>query len=500
MNSKLIKKNVLWAVVQQVVSIFCGLIIPRLMLATFGSEANGLVTSINQFLNYVSLLEGGVSGVAVAALYKPLQEKDEGKINSVVNAIQRYFVRLGSICAGFTLAVAFAYPHLVSTGYDNVYIFFLVLILGTRLIVQYCLSITFRLLLRADQKVFYVSIVQIIITLLHLILVWIGIKISTSILFVYCISAFAYLIQPLFYLFYIRKHYHLQKVQTVDKDALKQKWDGFGQNLAYFIHTNTDVVLLTLFSTLTSVSIYSVYLMVAGAVNGIITTVSSAIAPSIGNLLAKGDREECNSVFEKYEFVIVLTAFFFYTCAFSLVLPFVSVYTKGISDANYIQPLFGTMLLAAELAYCIRDPYINVAYAAGHFKQTAKYAYAEAGINIVLSIILVQIWGLTGVAVGTLISMSIRTILHILYLKKAILTISPKPFFEKIGVYILTTSMIVLMARKVIPVSMESFATWIVYALLVAGCTALIYLAINTILYKDQISYLKKVFLRRKNY
>ena len=499
MNSKLIKKNVLWAVIQQVVSIICGLIIPRLMLATFGSEANGLVTSINQFLNYVSLLEGGVSGVAVAALYKPLQEKDEGKVNSVVNAIQRYFVRLGFICAGFTLAVALAYPQLVSTEYDKTYIFFLVLVLGSRLIVQYCLSITYRLLLRADQKVFYVSIVQIVITLLHLILIWIGVKVSTSILFVYCISAVAYLIQPLFYLFYIRKHYHLQKVQNVDKDALKQKWDGFGQNLAYFIHTNTDVVLLTLFSTLTNVSIYSVYLMVAGAVNGIITTVSSAVAPSIGNLLAKGDREECNSAFEKYEFAIVLIAFFFYTCAFSLVVPFVSIYTKGITDANYIQPLFGIMLLAAELAYCIRDPYINVAYAAGHFKQTSKYAYVEAGINIALSIILVQIWDLTGVVVGTLFSMSLRAVLHILYLKKAILFISPNRFFAKIGSYILTTSVVVVISRIVIPERMESFVVWIMYALFAAVGTAIAYLAINLVFYREQVHYLINVFRKREN-
>ena len=108
-----------------------------------------------------------------------------------------------------------------------------------------------------------------------------------------------------------------------------------------------------------------------------------------------------------YEFAIILISYFIYTCAFSLILPFISIYTKGITDANYNQPVFGTLLLAAELAYCVRDPYTNVAYAAGHFKQTAKYAYAEASINIALSVILVQIWGLNGVAIGTLISMSL---------------------------------------------------------------------------------------------
>ena len=189
MNDRIIKKNVFWAVVAQIVSITCGFIIPRLMLTAFGSEANGLVTSINQFLNYVSLLEGGVSGVAVAALYKPLQQKDEQRINLVVNAIQRFFVRLGMICCGFTLVIAFIYPLIVSTEYDTKYIILLTFVLGTRLIIQYTLSITYRLLLRADQKVYYVSAVQAFITIIHLVVLWICIIIKCDILSVYFFTA-----------------------------------------------------------------------------------------------------------------------------------------------------------------------------------------------------------------------------------------------------------------------------------------------------------------------
>ena len=38
----------------------------------YGSDVNGLVSSITQFLGYIALVEGGVGGVIRAALYKPL--------------------------------------------------------------------------------------------------------------------------------------------------------------------------------------------------------------------------------------------------------------------------------------------------------------------------------------------------------------------------------------------------------------------------------------------
>ena len=39
----------------------------------FGSEINGLVSSITQFLSFISLLEGGLGAVVLAELYLPIE-------------------------------------------------------------------------------------------------------------------------------------------------------------------------------------------------------------------------------------------------------------------------------------------------------------------------------------------------------------------------------------------------------------------------------------------
>ena len=70
MNKKVAAKNVIASLIYEIIAILYGFLIPRIILKTFGSEVNGLVSSLGQFLNYITLLEGGLTGVIMAALYK----------------------------------------------------------------------------------------------------------------------------------------------------------------------------------------------------------------------------------------------------------------------------------------------------------------------------------------------------------------------------------------------------------------------------------------------
>jgi peptidoglycan biosynthesis protein MviN/MurJ (putative lipid II flippase) len=97
------------------------------------------------------------------------------------------------------------------------------------------------------------------------------------------------------------------------------------------------------------------------------------------------------------------------------------IYTHGITDIDYYRPVFSTIIIMAEYIYCVRDPYVSVIYAAGRFKETSLSAYIEAGINIVLSIILVIWFGLEGIAVGTFIGMTYRMIYMVVYLSKHVI-------------------------------------------------------------------------------
>lgn len=71
-KSKVTLINIISSLTLQVVTVISGFIIPKIILTNFGSSVNGLVSSLNQFLSYITLIEGGITGVVLANLYKPL--------------------------------------------------------------------------------------------------------------------------------------------------------------------------------------------------------------------------------------------------------------------------------------------------------------------------------------------------------------------------------------------------------------------------------------------
>ena len=62
MRKTLLAKNTIASLVFQITTIVCGFILPRIILQQFGSETNGLISSITQFLGIIGFLELGVGG------------------------------------------------------------------------------------------------------------------------------------------------------------------------------------------------------------------------------------------------------------------------------------------------------------------------------------------------------------------------------------------------------------------------------------------------------
>lgn len=422
--------NIIFTILCQVISIACGLIVPRLLLSAFGSEANGLVSSLTQFLNYISLLEGGLGSVVLTALYSPLALENNEKLSSVLKSANVFFRQIAYFFIAYVFVLGCVYSSIVKTNYSWIFVFILTIVLALSLFIQYFFSITYKLLLQADQKMYIVQIVQIIITVMNLAVVCIVIKIFPNLHILKLCSALLFVLQPIIYSKYVEKKYEINKNARPDKDALAQRWDCFGQNFAFFIHNNTDTVVLSLFTNLKLVSVYSVYFLVVNNIKNFFLSFSNAFTPMIGKAIAKKDKDMAIKVLDIYEFIVFFVATIVFGCCIYLLPDFILIYTKGINDVNYYRPYFSIILVLAEAVYCIREPYIAVVYSAGGFKETAISAYIEAAINIVLSVVFVFMFGLEGIAIGTLIAMAFRMLYQVIYISKHIL-FRPVIFFVK---------------------------------------------------------------------
>lgn len=497
-NTALVKRNIITTILLQIVTILSGFVLPKLILSHFGSEVNGLTSSITQFLNYIQLLEGGLTGVIMAALYKPLADKDIEKVSSIIKATESFFRKIGVLYVVYALLLAVVYPLIVKTRFSYIYVSTLVLIIGISSFIQYFFSLTFRILLTADRRGYIVSIANILFLLLNLGITIVAFRIYPEIHIIKFINAVSFTVQPIIFSTYVKRHYSIDKYAPADKKALNQRWDGFGQNLAFFIHSNTDIVILTFFS-LGQVSVYAVYAMIVSAIKNLINSISSAIEPSMGNVLVSQTEENRNRVFDGFEFVISIITTTMFTCCIVLIVPFVKVYTTNINDANYIQPLFAALLCVAEAVYCLRTPYISVAYSSGHFKETAKYAYIEAGLNIIISLILVPHFGLVGEAIGTVISMLFRLIAHIVYLKKNILFRPISKAIKNIMPFIISCTASILTIKYLVNVDVNGYFSWFVFAIIV-GVIVVIFQLICLLLFRRNMlfTFIKTYVLRKR--
>ena len=110
--------NVAASLFMQIASVISALIVPRLILETFGSSTNGLVSSISQFLNYITLVEGGITGVISANLYKPLVDGDNKKLSSVLTTARSFYRKIGVLFIGYSVVLGVVYPFFVDTDYE----------------------------------------------------------------------------------------------------------------------------------------------------------------------------------------------------------------------------------------------------------------------------------------------------------------------------------------------------------------------------------------------
>lgn len=485
------------SVLRQIVAIICGFILPRAILSKYGSEVNGLVSSITQFLGFITMAECGVSSVVQANLYGPLAQKDYVSVSKIFVSSEKFFRKIGYILAGYIVVLMAFYPRLVKGTFDFWFVSTLIFILAINSFAQYFFGMTYRILLNADQLSFIVSILQCASTILTTIISVVLINFDASIHTVKLVASIIFLLQPLCMGAYIKKNYSINRKIKYEGEPIKQKWNGFAQHVAQIVATNTDTVVLTIFSSLSNVSIYAVYNLVISGIVSLFDALNLGIAPFIGNMLAKNEMEKLDDFFSKFEWIWHTFTILIFTITGILIVPFVKVYTLNVNDANYIVPLFGAVITIAYAIRILRTPYHIIVSAAGHYKQTQMSSYIEAILNILISIIMVARYGLIGVAIGTIVAMTYRTFYLPFYLRNNILKRNISNFLKHILIDIIS-SVGMIITTKVVNKNVMTYNEWILLSLKVVCICVVVSGICNYIFYSKTMKACLKTFKRSR--
>jgi len=441
-NRKKSLKNLMFSLLSHIITIGLGLILPRLWIVSYGSEVNGLLSSLNQFLVYLSLFEAGVGAATMQALYKPIAQNSWDDINGILSATHRYYKRTGTWYLIGLLGLSVLYPLLVDSSLSYVTIFGAVFFSGIGNVVSFYLQGKYNFLLSADGKSYVTSILGTVIHILNSLAKILLISLNVNIVLILAVAFLLQFIHIGYILWYVKKHYPKIRLDVPPNNAaLSQKNFALIHQISGLIFNNTDVLILTFFCDLRIVSVYSLFKLITSQMETLIKLPFTSVNFVLGQTY-QTDKPLYAHRIRLVESYFCALAFALFSVALYLFLPFMRLYTAGVTDINYVDPWLSLLFVLCSLLYLCRTPMLSTIDYACHYRQTLSRSILESCINLTVSLVGVYFLGIYGVLIGTVAAMIYRTNDIIIYSNRKLLDRSPWASYSihlvNIGLFVVT--------------------------------------------------------------
>lgn len=471
--------NLFFATCHQVVVLAVGFIIPRFMLEYYGSEINGLITSITQFIEYFSLVEAGLSSASIFALYKPLSKDDHKEISAIVVATRRFYMISGYIFLALVISFALIYPLTVNIATMGRWqITILVLILGFGGVLEFFTLGKYRALLTADQKLYVISISSILYTILNTSILVILSIMRVHIVIVRASMLSAILLRCVILFQYSRKNYsYIDYKEKPNNIALNKRWDALYSEIMGAVYRGTPVVIATIFTNLKTVSVYSIYNMVMGGISSILNVCTNSLFSSFGDIIARNETKLLQKAYQEFEFAYYSFIAIIYSVSFIMIMPFIYLYTKNITDTNYYDPILGSLFVINALLYNLKTPQGMLVISAGHYRETRLQVTIQGGIVILAGVLLVSRFGLAGILLGSIASNIYRVVDLFLYVPRKITKLSVYSTVKRVLCLIMEV-VIICFPFQYFDTACESYFRWVqlaVVSTMYAGVVILLF-------------------------
>ncbi|OME82136.1 hypothetical protein BK120_15810 [Paenibacillus sp. FSL A5-0031] len=419
MRTKKAILNTFASFILQIVTFIIGLIIPVLIIDTYGSSLNGLRASIAQFIGYLYIIEMGLGGALTFALYQPIVENNILKINSILSAAKKSYYETGVYFSVLVVSMMIIYPLFVVSDDINRYeVMLLILALGVPNVINLFTISKYNVLITASQYNYVISFTRIIYLCINTVIILVLVKLNLNISLVYLFSTVASLFQMLIIKLYTKSKYkYIDLNVKPDNSAISKRYDVLLHQISAMVVFGSPVILLTLICTLEDVSVYSIYSMIFWGINMIVGVFNSGFTAGFGQIIAQKDHIKLKKTYSQYEFAFYNIITFVYSCVLILGIPFIEIYTKNITDVNYVDPLILYLFIIIGILNNWKLPQSTIINAAGHYKETRNRAILEAVITLVASTILVIYFGLIGALIGSIIGLVYRSI-DLFYIKR----------------------------------------------------------------------------------
>ncbi|KNY26569.1 nitroreductase family protein [Pseudobacteroides cellulosolvens] len=407
-RSEYVMKNAAVSLIMQLVRNILGFISRTVFVKVLGAEYLGVNGLFTEILTVLSFAELGIGNAMVFSLYKPLAERNQEKIKSLMHLYARSYQVIGIVVA---ILGVLAIPFLKYIVGDVAYVKENITLLYSLFLLNSVLSYFFvykKSLIIADQKNYIIEVYQQVFFAAQVLLQSVFLIITKQFI-IYLIIVVACTFLNNFYvalkadkLYPYLKDKNTKPLQKSEvADIVKNIKALVVYKVGGIVLESTNSIFISTLINVVTVGLYSNYKMLVNIFKTVGSQVMNSVVASVGNLNASGTDEKKEAVFNEMFFLNIW--FYGFTavglCAFLSELVSVWLGSKYIIGFD------------AVLAACVYYYMSNMHFPCYTYRTTAglfiygKYVPIFAAIlNIVFILILGMNFGLAGILWASTIS------------------------------------------------------------------------------------------------
>lgn len=428
-------RNGIVGMISQLIILVTGFILRAIFIKVLGQEILGLNGLFLDILSILSVTELGIGTAITYSLYKPIFENDVETITGLMNLYRRAYRLIGSIIFVISLLILpFIQIFIKDFTLDIQYIRFIFILFAFNTTLSYFLGYS-RILLFAKQRNYVVLGID-FIAKITLTISQAFILIYTRNFILYLTLNIAYTLTTNMIIRYIaRKDYpYLNNKSVQVKDHIKS---DILRNIKYLsISTiisvgvlGTDRIIISSLVGITILGVYSNYALIIQQVQLLFISLLNGVVASIGNLLAEGDKDKIQRIYNVYHFAYFLIASFTSIAIYVLLTPFIK--NIWLSPEFEIASILVAVIVFNSYLHFMRQPVWQIQSTAGIFKHYIPFSIVEFVLNLVISIYGAIYWGMLGVFIGTTIAYMVSWIGQAWILNKYVIHASIVRYYLK---------------------------------------------------------------------
>jgi len=463
-----------------------GLFVTRLIIINYGSDFNGLNSTVNQFINMLLIIEGGFTLATSVALFKPLGEKNHKMVNAIMTATRKTFFKIGLFFLLFGFLGSIIYTKLINSDlpWEIVFFTFLMTVVSTAFNLLYATK--YRILLQTEQREYIINIINIGTLILSQILIVIIIFYNGHMLLVRFITMVASIINSLIIGYISKKNYkYINFSAEPNFMAIKGTKDLFIQKFTGMLYSSVPIIYISATVGTMYASVYAVYNSIFALIKSLIYSLVNAPRMGLGQLIAEKEERYILKIFYQYEFVVVNVTLCLLSTGAVLIIPFIDLYTKGITDIEYENWYIAIILIATVFFEIIHIPSGNLINMSGNFNVGRKIQTFASIVLIILMFIGNMTFSFYGILGAVLITSILLAILEIGYVHKIYFKSNAVPGFLRIVIPNLILSIILVSIEIILLPEINGYVKFFLVGFIVLVINGMLMVLFNLIINKS---------------